>query len=705
MKSILLQQIRRKTTSTPTYPPITVTNNQLEEIAYFNSYLLPISQKANIQSALDTYGAVRLGKGDYSGVDIVMRSNQRLYGHPSITGVSNITIVAGSSNIVLENLSPAPNEEVIITFQAGGVISNCVIKTMKYCDIQATNATIINSSFINIIGAIRFDCSVSGYFRNNKIIKHQVQSVSNMLVMKGNSTTPSYGNVNLHSNYLTSTGNTTDLDNLQSSTFIGIDCESYGGLDRSLFYARNMGTVKLATIQGGMMYPSPYGYYNIESDNLLTINNTGNSTVASTIFTKTNYFNTFTYLQPTRSVGITTGFDLHSDINNNDLIYDGSILSTIIPDSTKVRNFILGTQYTPWNRPNWETLPDPLGTNWKINRIGKPDQKTYIQNLINANGVAELPEGVFYIGSTLNIPLDKAHGIVGQGTGKTVIVGLTDDFPLISITTGDFGNFTLSNLTLQGGNVGIYANNKTMLWVYQDIKFVVFREQVYGIQFHQIFGFDNNFLDNVSFVNCVKGILQDPLIPYVPGVLDGCSYIDKTVFYKNQFKNCATALSMQSTRANNMDAWVDCKFDGGSQAFIGGGDSPIFANCDFTNYNGTNVININGFSVFNSNFYNNNTTGAVLNSINTDIEGCNFLDNNELFTPNNDNTIKCTITNSTITGNIIVSSAKSTNALLTNTNLIANPTLSKLLVNVKAGTPTIVIDDAPNPYPQFLVTQ
>jgi hypothetical protein len=53
------------------------------------------------------------------------------------------------------------------------------------------------------MGVINFNCSVSGYFRNNKIIKHQAQSVSNQLVMKGNSTTPSYGNVSLHTNFLT----------------------------------------------------------------------------------------------------------------------------------------------------------------------------------------------------------------------------------------------------------------------------------------------------------------------------------------------------------------------------------------------------------------------------------------------------------------------------------------------------------------------
>lgn len=688
-----------------TVPAIPSVNNQLEEIEYFKAYLLPITKKATIQVALDTYGSVRLEKGDYSGVNIVIKSNQKLYGHPSISGVSNITIAAGSSNVVLENLSPGPNKGMVINFQAGGVISNCTVKTTKYCDIQATNAIIENNTFIDIIGAIRFDSSASGYFRNNKIIKHQVQSTSNMLVMKGNSATPSYGNVNLHSNYLTSTGITTDISNLQSSTFVGIDCEAYGGLSRELFYAQNIGKMNLATIQGGMMYNSGFGYSNISADNLFSIANFGNSITPSVIAPQTNYLNTFTYLQPTRNVGTVTGFDLHKDISSNAIIYNGLVQSTAISSSTNVSNFILGTKYTPWARPNWETLPDPLGVNWKLNRVGKQDQTAYIQGLINTNGVAELPEGVFYIGSTLNIPLDKAHGIVGQGTGKTVLVGLTDNFPLISLTTGDFGNFTLSNLTLQGGNSGIYASNKAMLWAYQNIKFVVFRDQTYGIQFHQIFGFDNNFFDNVSFVNCTKGIFQDPLIPYVNNVLEGCSYIDKTLFYKSQFINCTTSVSMEPTRANNMNAWVDCKFNGGVQAFNGGGDSTIFANCDFTNYTGSNIIAINNLSLFNSNFYNNSVKTATLYSVLNNFEGCNFLDNSNLFTPDINNNITCNIINSTITGNVLVSSSKPTNAVFVNSKLLSNSTLSKLLVNIKLGVPTILIDATPNPYPQLLVTQ
>ena len=65
-----------------TLPTLPVVNNQLEEIEYFKAYLLPITKKATLQAALATYGSVRLEKGDNSGVPIIIRSNQKLYGHP-----------------------------------------------------------------------------------------------------------------------------------------------------------------------------------------------------------------------------------------------------------------------------------------------------------------------------------------------------------------------------------------------------------------------------------------------------------------------------------------------------------------------------------------------------------------------------------------------------------------------------------------------
>jgi hypothetical protein len=87
--------------------------------------------------------------------------------------------IAGSSGVVLQDLLPGTvtfNQSVILT----------VLLNLRYATLVA-NAQLENNTIINNSGVINFNCSVSGYIRNNKIIKHQAQSVSNQLVMKGNS--------------------------------------------------------------------------------------------------------------------------------------------------------------------------------------------------------------------------------------------------------------------------------------------------------------------------------------------------------------------------------------------------------------------------------------------------------------------------------------------------------------------------------------
>lgn len=700
-----------------TTPETPVVNNQAEETAYFSAYLLPVTQKATIQQALDKYGSVRLEKGDYSGVNIVMKSNQRLYGHPTLTRVSNITIAAGSSNVRLEQLSFVDRT---LSFEAGAVISNSIFKTLKYVYVSAVGAKLENNELINIGGQIKFDCSSTGYFRNNKIIKHQAQSISNQLIMKGNTTTPSYGNVNLHSNYLTPVGDATDIDGLQSATFVGVDSEGWnlnGQGTKAMFTAKNMGDLKITDFGGGNAYSAvKTGSFDIDAQNVFFLNKYLRNT-NDVISARTNMFLVDGEGGYKRGSGTVTGFDLWANLDHSNSVKYNSVEQTAtITSSTLLANLssvILGTKYTPWARPNWETLPDPLGANWKTNRTGKTDQTAYIQNLIDTKGIAELPEGIFYIGSTLKVHLDGNHGIIGQGTGKTVIVGLKDDFPLITLDTGTDSNFTLAHLTLQGGSVGIYAGKVNNVGIgqiaYQNLRFIVFRDQAIGIQLYQIMGLDNNFFEYLGFVNCGKGFSQEPLLPYA-GDYNTSSYVDKTMYYRSQFINCDIALSMPATRPDNLNAWVECKFDGGSKALsMTAQNYPVIANCDFSNYKGANVISSNTISIYSSKFYNNSPSASVINSMITYIEGSNFLDTAAMFSPVMYNSTFHYILNSTVAGNVVVAKPSNlyydSSAIYVNSTLSANPTLSKLLVNVKAGSPTVIINTTPTPYPRFLVTQ
>jgi hypothetical protein len=340
--------------------------------------------------------------------------------------------------------------------------------------------------------------------------------------------------------------------------------------------------------------------------------------------------------------------------------------------------------------------------------LGKPDSTAYIQNLINTNGIAELPEGVFYISSSLNIPFDK--GIIGKGTGKTVICGLTDDFPLIITTSPDlnpFGSIILSYITLQGGSDGLLVSNPKMMMSYQSMKYVTFRNQANGIHLFKMYGLDNNFFEHISFINCTKGIFQDADPIYDPS-LDGTTYMDKTVFYKCQFINCDTSMSLYSIRASNLNMWVDCKFDGGNIAVGMNADKDMFVNCDFSNFTGEHTLIANTINLLSCKFYNNANTKSTLNCPTSYIEDCNFLDNIDLGYPNLYNPTKNYIFNSTITGNAIVPIGVNYSTCFStfvNSNLLSNPTFSKLLVTGVNNIPKVLLDITPNPYPQFLVNK
>lgn len=702
-------------TKTPVPEVPSGVNNQLEEIEYFKAYLLPLAQKATLQAALDKYGSVRLEKGDYTiPGEIVLHSNQSLYGHNSLTLFGGIKIAAGSTNVHLEDF-----EASRLTFEAGAPITNCVIKTIKNATIDAIGAKLENNLFLNILSRVNFDFSSGGYYRNNKLIKMQSGSISPILVLKGNSATPSYGNVHLWTNLLTPWGDAAILDNLQSSTFVGIDAEMWNAKNESvglkaMFYARNMGDVKLTDVGGSTYASVQTPGFDIQANNVSILHNGIGSSAVSLISPNADVVDVGSFEDFIRSPGTVTGFKLkaHKDYKENeqDILYNGTLQNTaitnpaIIANTTKV---ILGTQRAPWPRPNWEKLPDPLGANWKADRAGKPDSKTYIQNLINTNKIAELPEGVYYIGSTITIGSNN-EGIIGSGTGKTVIVGLTDDFPLITMTSAKGGyNYVLSNLTLQGGSIGQFFPENFAGVSFVNLKYVVFRDQKIGIHLYKMGGTDNCFYNNISFVNCGTGFFQEPK-PITDNV-DMGGYVDKVVFYQGQYINCGTAVSVHAARANNLNLWVNSKFDGnGTAVSLGNNNYPIMANCDFTNTYGENIIKGGDLSLYNCNFYSNKVTQSSMKMYYTYVEGCNFLDNVPYNTQNIYQPSFTIIVNSTVKGDVLPIRSSSDwgkdTGVYMNSTLNSNPTLSKILVNLKDRVPTVIIDGAANPYPQLLVT-
>jgi hypothetical protein len=262
--------------------------------------------------------------------------------------------------------------------------------------------------------------------------------------------------------------------------------------------------------------------------------------------------------------------------------------------------------------------------------------------------------------------------------------------------------FTLSNLTLQGGETGVrivplnYVDDIFQLsgnvWQY-----VVFRNQDYGIHLDRIYGYDTNVLDNVSFINCGIGFFQDPNPVYPGGEPKDMTYVDKLMMYNCQFINNTTALSMLATRANNLNSFYNCLFDGNVNAVLSR-NHPIFANCDFKNNTGDFVISSGGVSLYSCDFEN-NTTDYIFEIINLIMEGCELNDDIPMLADFWANPQNAYIINSTVTGD----KGYLDNGIIANSVFEKNSTLSKLLVNIVSGSATTVINQTPTPYPQLLV--
>jgi chitodextrinase len=713
--------------------------NMIDEEAYFNAYLVPQAEAANLQTYINTYNHVRLEAG-YYGFDqnyggITLSSNQSIYGHPSINIMPNITIAAGSTNVHIENIQP-----LFIDFNAGAPITNSLFKTIKSATLRSTGGMIENNLFLNLNSAMYFDMSASGYYRNNRIIRHQTHGPI-ALHLQGNNTTPSYGNVNVWSNYLTPIAEGAILEDMGDFTFIGLDSEGWNFREEqtfgAMFYASGMGNLKMTDFIGGANYSTDgQPAWLIEADNLLFFGKTiwsQSPTVENTALSGTDVF----AVADTGSYNVVSGTDARAFTSNsstydiNSFYYGGVKQTAPMTNATAINNIkdiILDTPYTPYPKEVHETLPDPLGANWANERLGKPDNRAYIQGLIDANNIADLPEGIFYISSTLFINGDdnKKQGIIGKGTGKTVICGLTDDFPLITVTKTDNSQaaINLAYLTLQGGSKGLYFPTNLYLIAFNYWKYVVFRNQSIGIHVDKVFGLDNNNFDHLSFVNCGTGFLNDYQVS--PGTSDPVAYqtwlendlgyVDKTVFYKSQFINCDVGCQVNSFRASNLNLWQDCLFDGNRLAAnVIGNRHSMFVNSVFRNNSGGSttefdaVIACGDLSLYSCDF-NNNTSANVLRSGKIYMEGCNLLDN----IPYNNWAFDQTnyIYNSVINGEFRGGWLEN-KGVYVNSTFAQRPELNKLLL-IEYDDPNtgrsdndileVKIDEPSNPYPQFYVT-
>lgn len=687
--------------------------NLYEEYIYFSAYVLPIAESHRLQEALDTHRFVRLEKGVYTSSPIVMKSGQRLFGHPTITKLNaTVTIKAGSNKVRIQNMDVKN-----LIFQPGAPIKNCFFKTLRFTPLTCMNCTMEDNTFINIDkGSVRFDCAVSGYFRNNRFIKLWSHTRSPQTVMKGNSSTPSYGNVVLWRNYLFPSGDATDFSNLESLTLVGIDAESWNYQNKGtkpLLYMRNMGDVKIGSFSGLNHGKNPTPSFDIQAKNLTMLGKNIYSRAGQDIVkTGSNLLMLSGKHEKYAFVNTPSSLHFQAYFKDKDVYLNNKKVSSKVSQSyyDKMEDILVEKDVETWERPYFYELPNPVSADRMASRFGKKDQSATIQNLINRDGIAELEEGIYYIAKPLIIK--AGQGIIGKGSGKTAIVGITDNFALIhakdDVSKKDetSAQYHLAHLTLQGGEKGLYVspigrNNHRLQLSSCTFKNLIFRNQKKGIHFDQFYGVDNNFFDNVSFVDCKIGLFQEPNPNFDvhKGETSTMMYMDKNVFYNCQIIRCNVGFSMLARRPNYFNAWIDCKFERNNISVnMEKPINPIFANCDFKNNGGEYIIGRDE----SASFYNCNFTGNSAKSIfklrNAYVEGSNFSDNIPLFSHPSSEAF---ILNSTIKGSL----GTMRNGFLINNNFSSNASLNYLIVELRDKKPLKIIDRKSNAKPQFLVTQ
>ena len=716
-----------------------------------NAYPLPLSQKNQLQTALDTYKVVALEAGDYAVgglTSVTLKSGQHLYGDPAKTTIPSVTVQPGTTGAVLAYVTLA----TAVTFPASAKVTSGNCFESIIASLVVTNGTLENNLFLDWWGPINANTRTGGYLRNNRFIRWRDQSSSPMLTLSGDAARLSYGNVFLWVNLLTPHGNISYVTNYQDLTLVGVDCETWNyngeGTD-SVITTGNMGTLRLFTMNGGNhgAVTNRTGHYNIGADEFQLYNDgferlgsaanvtdfnlqasnqrllwIGNNSVKSTADANPAGFRLTAFVSP-----LYPGTNVTLGATN--ILWGGTNITGALPAAaqTTINGMLHPTRTgTNWEAATYGPVPDPTGPNWNVNLSGAPDATAMIQQLIDtsSNGVARLPAGIYYISHPLK--LARNHGIVGAGADTTAIIAKNATFDMIvandppTITTGR--RIILANLTLQGGKNGVHLDQAgtgtTNLAVtgsraqYNQMfmEHVTFRNMTEaGFNFDKIYGMDNNMFNHINFISCGTGLKQiiDPAWP--SGVdAPNMAYIDKCVFYQSQFIGNSNAFDLRAKRDNNLIAWIDCRFQDnrGAAVLLNNNLSPLFANCDFMNNGGTAVVSTGRRPTpvsFVSCRFTAGTNGKAMFSGPVNVEGCTF--------DRTGSTTATILDNGA--GNVNFYHSRSANmpagltssraaCIFMNNAFTLDPSLSAPMVLVTNGVPTPLVPGISTPSPQLL---
>ena len=317
----------------------------------------------------------------------------------------------------------------------------------------------------------------------------------------------------------------------------------------------------------------------------------------------------------------------NDDMNKNAVEIDGAIVP--LEQSGEgllgaMKTCLPSAKCAAWESPAFAPPADPAGPKWNVGLDKKSSHRADIQKQLDTVKHVILPAGTYYLDGPLK--LGKTQSLIGSGMDKTVLISLDKDKDLI-LDDGS-GRMRLADLTLQGGRHGIYHNGPGLQVNDLCISHVTIRSMSKaGICFENIYGWDNNFVDFVNFVDCPVGIRQFAA-NFQSDEGKTVNYMDKCVFYQCQFIRCGKALELMARRASGGNLWINCLFMDSTE-FVANmiNHSPAtFANCDFIGNAGSPVVGTNGHLFLIGCRFTADTTAAIdlIDAWSVSAEGCIF---------------------------------------------------------------------------------
>lgn len=568
-----------------------------------DAYSVSAAQAGELQRLLDTHDRVRLDPGgDYRrATGVTIHSGQALFGAAG-TRMGRLIVAPGTSRAIVSGVIPEALE-----FPPSRLVThdNCFERFAARATAQSPltlrNTMVENNLFLDA-GQIVIDTTSGGRVRNNRFIRTVVHGNAPALQLRGRVGASEDRNVFLWINILSAVGDGVILQDQSQLNFIGLDAEDWNShgtaANPAMLSAQRVEALHLFMPQGGDNKVRPDPFMDLAADNVELIAPLLYRSAEPAIRLRSAVRRFDSLLLPSSRVR-----EEAADGAGWKVFPDGADSVQLREPTTMQSSPESGAPATPWEPPEFGAIPDPAGPDWRTRRRSAPDSTRQLQQMIDEQGIAQLPAGEFLISAPLR--LKRGQGLIGAGMGRTVIVARTDDLDMIvgddHLTRPQPTSLVLVDLTLQGGRVGLRHDAKGSgggaQYVYTQLSHVAFRDLTEaGIRIDGIYGWDNNLLDELTFYRVPIGIEQRPNPQYisaaVSGNVAGTNYLDKNVCYRCRFEDVQTGLSLLAKRANNLNACVNCLFahnrDGAIKLQYS--NSTLVANSDFIDNGGDPII-------------------------------------------------------------------------------------------------------------------